>query len=95
MPTSASPNSPQPPASDSTGRCPRVAIIGTSITRSMALARVMMGMVETCDPGASDNAVAELTVPRSFDCNVLVQAPNEPLCYGPQRKGRGGKLRRW
>lgn len=74
---------------------PRVLLVGTDFTRPASMVRVLMAAL--ADGGVEILEVQELrTEAPPVPKLVMLAAPKaEPLTYGPQRKGRGGKVKRW
>lgn len=74
---------------------PRV-LVGADFGRGDVTVRVLMRALE--DGGIEVLDVQEFKIeapPPMPECAAPAAPKNEPLTYGPQRKGRGGKVRRW
>jgi len=75
---------------------PRVLVMGTDFKRGESVVRVLMRALEDGGIEVLDAWEIKIEVPPPMpECVVLAAPKNEPLTYGPQRKGRGGKVRRW
>lgn len=75
---------------------PRVVVMGADFGRGDSMVRVLMRALE--DGGIEVLDVQEFKIeapPPMPECLVLAAPKTEPPAYGPQRKGRGGKVRRW
>lgn len=75
---------------------PRVLVMGADFGRGESMVHVLMraledGCIEVLD-------VQEFKIearPSKPECVVLAAPKADLLTHGPQRKGRGGKVRRW
>jgi len=70
--------------------------MGADFGRGESMVRVLMRALEDGGIEVLDVQEFKIGAPRPMPECVLLAAPKAaPLTYGPQRKGRGGKVRRW
>lgn len=75
---------------------PCVVALSADFGRGESMVRVLVRALE--DGGMEVLEVRELRIeapPPMPECVLLALPKAEPLTYGPPRKGRGGKVRRW